>query len=287
MGREGRLDERYDRDETESVSYDAEEVRGKRGGESVHGFKIGADVEAHSLKTESMNGARGRVMGLSSDGDRISVMFPEPMGRKAVKASNLRHVDKNRLRLEKQRALMANALKKGQGAREGERQMREERAERERQRKAKVGSAFKLDGDDDPEQEAAPAVIRKKPVHFGRFGAALPQESTQGVDLVEHPRAFIPKKIEAMGGEQKLHDVRAILMKQVEEKGGMPGTSARRGRGDSRSRSRTRRLIDARMNARTYRPSLRSPTRDDGTSLAQARAARKAMLIEASLGAMQ
>jgi len=56
----------------------------------AHGFVIGAEVEAHGLQTESMNGARGRVKG--TKGERVAVNFPEPIGEKALRPVNLRLV---------------------------------------------------------------------------------------------------------------------------------------------------------------------------------------------------
>lgn len=57
---------------------------------SAHGFEIGIEVEAHSLQTDSMNGARGKV--LKAKGERVAVSFPEPLGEKALKPANLRLV---------------------------------------------------------------------------------------------------------------------------------------------------------------------------------------------------
>lgn len=57
---------------------------------AAHGFAIGSEVEAHSLQTESLNGARGRVK--AERGERVAVAFPEPIGEKALKPANLRPV---------------------------------------------------------------------------------------------------------------------------------------------------------------------------------------------------
>lgn len=54
----------------------------------AHGFPIGAEVEAHSLQTEALNGARGLVKG--EKGERVAVAFPD--GEKALKPANLRLV---------------------------------------------------------------------------------------------------------------------------------------------------------------------------------------------------
>eukprot|EP00931_Biecheleriopsis_adriatica_P077535 TRINITY_DN51087_c0_g1_i1.p1 TRINITY_DN51087_c0_g1~~TRINITY_DN51087_c0_g1_i1.p1 ORF type:complete len:571 (-),score=105.75 TRINITY_DN51087_c0_g1_i1:85-1731(-) len=54
----------------------------------IHGFEVGSDVMAHSLKTESMNGAIGKVKG--AKGDRVAVTFPSPLGEKALKPENLK-----------------------------------------------------------------------------------------------------------------------------------------------------------------------------------------------------
>lgn len=51
----------------------------------------GKTVVAHSLKTVSLNGARGTVTGLQ--GDRLQVQFDQPHGQKALKQDNLRLVD--------------------------------------------------------------------------------------------------------------------------------------------------------------------------------------------------
>lgn len=55
----------------------------------VHGFRIGVEVEAHSLKTAALNGARGQVKG-PSGADRVAVVFPAPLGEKALKPENLK-----------------------------------------------------------------------------------------------------------------------------------------------------------------------------------------------------
>jgi len=53
-----------------------------------HGFAIGDKVEAHSLQSEGLNGVCGRVQG--SHGERVAVSFPDPIGYKVLKASNLK-----------------------------------------------------------------------------------------------------------------------------------------------------------------------------------------------------
>jgi hypothetical protein len=55
----------------------------------AHGFPLGSEVQAFGLQTESMNGAIGRVKG-TSKGDRVAVIFPEPIGEKALRPNNLR-----------------------------------------------------------------------------------------------------------------------------------------------------------------------------------------------------
>lgn len=52
----------------------------------AHGFEIGSEVVAHSLKLESLNGARGRVTGKSDD--RVVVSFPNREPAK-LKPANL------------------------------------------------------------------------------------------------------------------------------------------------------------------------------------------------------
>lgn len=54
----------------------------------AHGFPMGTEVEAHSLQTASLNGARGCVK--QARGDRVVVAFPAPIGEKALKPDNLR-----------------------------------------------------------------------------------------------------------------------------------------------------------------------------------------------------
>jgi hypothetical protein len=56
----------------------------------AHGFPIGAIVEAHSLQTEGMNGAKGRVKGMQKN--RVAVVFEPPIGDKALLPANLRLV---------------------------------------------------------------------------------------------------------------------------------------------------------------------------------------------------
>eukprot|EP00927_Polykrikos_kofoidii_P067670 TRINITY_DN63118_c0_g1_i1.p1 TRINITY_DN63118_c0_g1~~TRINITY_DN63118_c0_g1_i1.p1 ORF type:complete len:361 (+),score=58.34 TRINITY_DN63118_c0_g1_i1:63-1145(+) len=51
-------------------------------------FPAGSLVEAHSLSAEEMNGLQGRVLGPQADRYRIN--FPDPVGEKALKASNLK-----------------------------------------------------------------------------------------------------------------------------------------------------------------------------------------------------
>lgn len=52
----------------------------------------GAQVEAHSLSTAALNGLRGIVLG--PQGERIRVQFAEPNGEKALKAANLKVLDR-------------------------------------------------------------------------------------------------------------------------------------------------------------------------------------------------
>jgi len=49
---------------------------------------LDAEVEAHSLQTAALNGSRGKVKG--ARGDRVAVLFPDPIGEKALKPTNLR-----------------------------------------------------------------------------------------------------------------------------------------------------------------------------------------------------
>jgi len=58
--------------------------------DGAHGFKIGAEVEAHSLQTASLNGARGQVLGRKEE--RVAVTFPDPIGVKMLKPANLKLV---------------------------------------------------------------------------------------------------------------------------------------------------------------------------------------------------
>merc|ERR1712072_940918 len=58
--------------------------------DAAHGFKIGAEVEAHSLQMASLNGARGHVLGRKAE--RVAVTFPDPIGVKTLKPANLRLV---------------------------------------------------------------------------------------------------------------------------------------------------------------------------------------------------
>eukprot|EP00927_Polykrikos_kofoidii_P056005 TRINITY_DN50187_c0_g1_i1.p1 TRINITY_DN50187_c0_g1~~TRINITY_DN50187_c0_g1_i1.p1 ORF type:complete len:553 (+),score=116.68 TRINITY_DN50187_c0_g1_i1:33-1691(+) len=62
----------------------------KKAKQVVGGFEVGAEVEAHSLQTKTLNGARGRVKG--AKGDRVAVSFPNPIGEKALKPDNLKLV---------------------------------------------------------------------------------------------------------------------------------------------------------------------------------------------------
>ena len=55
-----------------------------------HGFDINAKVEAHSLQTHELNGARGFVFDVK--GDRVCVSFPLPIGDRALKPANLKLV---------------------------------------------------------------------------------------------------------------------------------------------------------------------------------------------------
>lgn len=60
---------------------------------TVEALPIGATVEAHSLTTVRLNGARGKVTGL--EGERVKVKFSE--GEKALKPSNLKLVQEDDL----------------------------------------------------------------------------------------------------------------------------------------------------------------------------------------------
>jgi len=50
----------------------------------------GDEVEAHSLQTASLNGARGHVTEINDE--RIGVSFPPPISNKALKPANVKHV---------------------------------------------------------------------------------------------------------------------------------------------------------------------------------------------------
>jgi len=51
-------------------------------------FPVGAQVEAHSLSVEALNGQQGKVLG--PQGERVRVAFPDPHGEKALKPGNLK-----------------------------------------------------------------------------------------------------------------------------------------------------------------------------------------------------
>lgn len=55
-------------------------------------FPAGALVEAHSLSAPTFNGLQASVLG--PQGDRTRVQFPEPHGEKALKADNLKIIDR-------------------------------------------------------------------------------------------------------------------------------------------------------------------------------------------------
>ena len=76
------------------VGRDATHTPIVRGSSDVDAFKLGDVVEVHSLLALSLNGLKGVVVGWNStqpqaDG-RMAISFPPPLGRKAIRAANLR-----------------------------------------------------------------------------------------------------------------------------------------------------------------------------------------------------
>lgn len=56
----------------------------------VPAFRIGDDVEAHSLAAQALNGERGQVVAI--EGERFVVSFSATIGKKALTPLNLKYV---------------------------------------------------------------------------------------------------------------------------------------------------------------------------------------------------
>lgn len=191
-----------------------------------------------------------------------------------------------------ERARLEQEMLEQQRRREEERkkleQDRKAFEERERQRKAKLGSAF-LVGNEDEEEDpnvALPSqslLVRKGQPERARV-EELPYSEVQPMQKRPAPQPIgggqDVRFVEAMGGDKILAEAHAILQRATES-GRVSALGAdsppRRGRG-KRSRSRSRQSPHVRSSG-----SYRSPT-PDGRARGQARAARKAKMIACLLG---
>jgi len=190
-----------------------------------------------------------------------------------------------------ERAMLERALLEQQRQREEDRKKLEadRRAfeERERQRKAKLGSAFLVDGEQEEDDVAlslptAALLVRKGQPERTRV-EELPYSDVQPSQM--RPRQPVAigggqdvRFVEAMGGDKILAEAHAILQRATES-GRVAPLSA-----DSPSRGRRRRS-NSRRNSPHVRSSgsYRSPT-PDGRARGQARAARKAKMIACLMG---
>jgi len=162
--------------------------------------------------------------------------------------------------------------------------------EREKQRKAKLGSAFLVDDDqedDIPQRPASGALLVRKSV-----ASDMPYSEMPPYIAATAPRQLAtssggagqdPRFVEAMGGDQILQEAHALLHAAAGTgRLGAPALivrsqSPRRGR-----RRRSRSPIYREPNVRSS-GSYRSPT-PDGRARGQARAARKAKMIACLMG---
>mmetsp|Transcript_80834 Transcript_80834/g.237592 ORF Transcript_80834/g.237592 Transcript_80834/m.237592 type:complete len:469 (+) Transcript_80834:36-1442(+) len=189
-----------------------------------------------------------------------------------------------------ERARLERSLLEQQRQREEERRKleadRKAFEEREKQRKAKLGSAF-LVGNEDEEEDpsfslpSASLLVRKGQPERPRV-EELPYSDVQPMQM--RPRQPVGggqdvRFVEAMGGDKILAEAHAILQKATESGRVAALTSesppAKRRK---KSRSRSRQSPHVRSSG-----SYRSPT-PDGRARGQARAARKAKMIACLLG---
>lgn len=194
-----------------------------------------------------------------------------------------------------ERARLERALYEQQKQREEERKKmeadRKAFEDREKQRKAKLGSAFLVGNEEDDDEQAtgslsqlpsASLLVRKGQPERPRV-EELPYSDVQPLQM--RPRSHPVgggqdvRFVEAMGGDKILAEAHAILQRATESGRVAPLTSdspprARR----KKSRSRSRVSPHVRSSG-----SYRSPT-PDGRARGQARAARKAKMIACLLG---
>lgn len=167
---------------------------------------------------------------------------------------------------------------------------------RERERKAKLGSAFLVGGDDDDEDTTRLQLAKTmlKPDRHRTEDKGF--SDIQPLALVARPLPSTgsgqdPRFVEAMGGDKLLAEAHKILKSAAGSGrlGALPPTSRSpsRERRRRRSRSRSRGLRQSRDRQRTHATrntgSYRSPT-PDGRARGQARAARKAKMIASLMG---
>lgn len=193
-----------------------------------------------------------------------------------------------------ERARLERVLVEQQRQREEERKKAEQDRkafeEREKQRKAKLGSAFLVGNEDEEDDAAVPSaslLVRKGQPDRPRV-EELPYSESQPV--VTRTRPLQPQAfgggqdarfVEAMGGDKILAEAHKILQKATESGrvaalgSDSPVRSSRRSTRRSRSRSRSPHVRSS--------GSYRSPT-PDGRARGQARAARKAKMIACLMG---
>lgn len=159
---------------------------------------------------------------------------------------------------------------------EAERKLHEER---EKQRKAKVGNAFLMVGDDEAEEEKpqVPANLHqlrnRESIKRMAIDQPLPYHESVQVEArnLQQPSAGSSHAVDAMGGDRVMHEAFEILAR-----GG--GSQMLPAKDRRRSRSVSRRRRGPRESG-----SLRSPT-PDGKWRGQMRAANKARMIANLLG---
>lgn len=215
---------------------------------------------------------------------------------------------------EEERAQLEAALREQDEKREDDRRKaeaeRKAAKEREMQRKAKLGSAFLVDAEEEEELPEMAAALTKKAAEKrfeDRAGAMMIEYAPQagaGGQLVrgtDPPEAA--RFVESMGGGSILHEAHRMLLQKAGGSDRSPSVvrkdrkKSERGRSRSRSRRRSRSRKRGRSRSRSGSAggrqsaagrsgpsgSYRSPT-PDGRARGQARAARKAKMIASMLG---
>lgn len=227
--------------------------------------------------------------------------------RDSTREDRPRHESKRESRRGKdteERSRMEQAARDQEARREEDRRQaeaeRQAARDKEERRKAKLGSAFLVDDedeeDDGPQLDMAMAQ-KKDQKRFEERSGALQMDYTGGGQAAGLDGPEATRFVESMGGGSILQQAHKMLLQKAGGEMRSPSvvrrdrdkdrnrSRSRRRRRPSRSRERSPKQIVARPSGTGVRSSgsYRSPT-PDGRARGQARAARKAKMIASMLG---